>query len=229
MSSTAPAQAVRTRTKLEHSPFTLVAIACAGLSCTILTWFLLRRPPLDRHVKMWLLFGLGVFPLGAAGAANIQGYEATQKREFCGSCHVMTPYSSDSENKKSIGLASRHARNDSFGSQNCYSCHADYGMYGTVLTKMGGMRHVWLYYTEFSDMSLEEAKKNIHLVKPYANSTCMHCHSTELQGWLRVDEHKASVQDVREQRISCASPGCHGFAHPFSKPDAGALPAQLSP
>jgi len=214
---------------LEHSPFTLVAIACAGLSCTILTWFVLRRPPLDRHSKMWLLFGLGVFPIGAAGAANIQGYQATQKREFCGSCHVMTPYSNDSTNKASIGLASRHARNDSFGSQNCYSCHADYGMYGTVLTKMGGMRHVWLYYTEFSSMSLEEAKTKIHLVKPYDNSTCMHCHSTELQGWLRIAEHSASVQEVREQRISCASPGCHGFAHPFSKPDAGVLPAQLSP
>jgi nitrate/TMAO reductase-like tetraheme cytochrome c subunit len=178
---------------------------------------------------MWLLFGLGVFPIGAAGAANIQGYEATQKRHFCGSCHVMTPYSDDSANKASLGLASRHARNDAFGSQNCYSCHADYGMYGTVLTKMGGMRHVWLYYTEFHGMSLEEAREKIHLVKPYPNASCMHCHSTEAQGWLRVDEHRASLQDVRAQRMSCASPGCHGFAHPFSKADAGALPAELSP
>jgi nitrate/TMAO reductase-like tetraheme cytochrome c subunit len=213
---------------LEHSPFTLVALVCAGLACTILTWFVIRRPPLDRHAKVWLLFGLGVFPLGAAGAANIQGYEATQKREFCGSCHVMTPYSNDSANKASLGLASRHARNDFFGSQNCYSCHADYGMYGTVLTKMGGMRHVWLYYTEFHGMSLEEARAKIHLVKPYPNANCMHCHSTELQGWQRVPEHRSSLQDVRAQRMSCASPGCHGFAHPFSKPE-GALPAELSP
>jgi len=214
---------------LEHSPFTLVAIACAGLACTILTWFLVRRPPLDRNVKVWLLFGLGVFPLGAAAAANVQGYEATRKRVFCGSCHVMTPYTDDSANKASTGLASRHARNDYFGGENCYSCHADYGMYGTVLTKAGGMRHVWLYYTEYHDMSLEEARVKIHLVKPYPNANCMHCHSTELQGWQRVPEHRASVQDVRAQRISCASPGCHGFGHPFSKPNGGVVPAELSP
>lgn len=213
---------------MEHSPFTLAALVCVGLACTILTWFIIRRPPLDRYTKIWLLFGLGVFPIGAAGAANVEGYQATQKRAFCGSCHVMTPYSNDSANKESLGLASRHGRNAAFGTQNCYSCHADYGMYGTVLTKMGGMRHVWLYYTEFHGMSLEEAKAKIHLVKPYPNASCMHCHSTELQGWQRVPEHRSSMQDVRAQRISCASPGCHGFAHPFSKP-AGALPVELSP
>lgn len=216
---------------MEHSPFTLAAFACAGLSCTILTWFVLRRPPLDRAAKIWLLFGLGVLPLGAAGAANVQGYVATQQRQFCGSCHVMTPYSDDSANRASLGLASRHGRNDFFGAQNCYSCHADYGMYGTILTKMGGMRHVWLYYTEFHGMTLEEAREKIHIVKPYPNANCMHCHSTELQGWLGVAEHRASVEDVRAQRISCASPGCHGFAHPFSKgpADAAFVPAQLQP
>jgi hypothetical protein len=45
---------------------------------------------------------------------------------------------------------------------------------------------------------------------------------------IRVRQIVSSLQAVREQRISCASPGCHGFAHPFSKPE-GALPAQLSP
>jgi cytochrome c-type protein NapC len=192
----------------------------------ILTWFVVRRPALDRHAKLLLFFGLGVFPIGAAGAANVQGYQATQKRAFCGSCHVMKPYTEDSANKASLGLASRHGRNAFFGRENCYSCHEDYGMYGTVLTKLGGMRHVWLYYTEFSGMSLEEAKSKIHIRKPYPNSNCMECHSTELQGWMRTPEHRSSLDDVRAQKISCASPGCHGFAHPFSKP-AGALPAQL--
>ncbi|MDB4946950.1 MAG: hypothetical protein JWP97_6484 [Labilithrix sp.] len=214
---------------MEHSPITLAALVCAGLSCTIVTWFLLRRPRLDRHAKLLLLFGLGVFPIGAAGAANVQGYEATTKRTFCGSCHVMTPYSQDSENAQSTGLASRHARNEFFGDVNCYTCHADYGMYGTVLTKAGGMRHVWLYYTEFHGMSLEEAREKIHIRKPFPNANCMHCHSTELQGWQRVAEHRAVVQDVRAQRISCASPGCHGFAHPFSKANGTELPSELRP
>jgi nitrate/TMAO reductase-like tetraheme cytochrome c subunit len=199
------------------SPLTIVAVACAGSAALILIWFLVRRPTLDRAKKLWLLLGLGVFPIGAAGSANIEGYQATQKRQFCGSCHVMIPHASDSENKASQGLAARHARNDQFGDQNCYACHADYGMYGTVLTKMGGMRHVWLYYTEFKDQTLEEARKNIHLVKPYPNQNCMHCHSTQNELFNKVPDHKSSLEDVRAGRVSCASAGCHGYAHPTTK------------
>jgi nitrate/TMAO reductase-like tetraheme cytochrome c subunit len=213
---------------LHQSPLTLVAVALATIAAMILVWFLVRRPPLDRTTKMTMLLGLGVFPIGAAATTNIEGYKATQKREFCGSCHVMGPHKQDAENPASAGLASRHARNPFFGSENCYVCHADYGMFGTVLTKMGGMRHVWLYYTEFHSMPLEEAKTKVHLVKPFPNSNCMQCHSTKLQGWRGAPEHRASMEDAVAGRVSCASPGCHGYAHPITKPDDGKIPAQLT-
>lgn len=209
-------------------PLTIVASICAFSAAVILVAFIVRRPRLDAATRTILFFGMGAFPIGAAAAANIQGYEATQKREFCGSCHVMTPHAQDSVDQKSIGLAARHARNDFFGEKNCYTCHADYGMFGTVLTKIGGMRHVWLYYTEFSSMPLEEAREKIHLRKPYPNANCMECHSTHLQGWLAAPDHRSSLQDVRAGRISCASVGCHGVAHPTTKSNA-ALPAQLAP
>ena len=45
--------------------------------------------------------------LGAAGL--LAGYEATKSRHFCGSCHVMTPYSADSDDLHSTTLAARHA------------------------------------------------------------------------------------------------------------------------
>ena len=67
-------------------------------------------------------------------SGNIAGYEATKTRRFCGSCHVMTPYAKDSEDVASTSLAARHSRNDAFGAENCYACHADYGMFGTVTT-----------------------------------------------------------------------------------------------
>ncbi|HEY8074405.1 MAG TPA: NapC/NirT family cytochrome c, partial [Labilithrix sp.] len=183
---------------------------------------------LDRSTRVVLLLGLGVFPIAAAADANVQGYEETQAREFCGSCHVMGPYAEDSKDPSSKGLASRHARNPWFGAKSCYTCHADYGMYGTVLTKLGGMRHVWLYYTEFKDMPLDEAKQKIHIRKPFPNENCMQCHSTTLQGWSKSPEHRASLEDVRAGRVSCASAGCHGYGHPFSKPDGDKTPAQLS-
>jgi nitrate/TMAO reductase-like tetraheme cytochrome c subunit len=201
-------------------PLTIFALICAGIAATILVAYLVLQPHLVGATKLWLLLGLGVFPLGVAAAGNVQGFEATKERKFCGSCHVMIPHASDSEDPKSVSLASRHARNKLFGDANCYACHADYGMYGTILTKLGGMRHVWLYVTEFHSMPLEEAKKVIHLRKPFPNENCMQCHSTQLLVWQRVPDHRSSLEDVRTGRMSCASAGCHGYAHPSTKPAA---------
>jgi cytochrome c-type protein NapC len=204
---------------INPSPLTLLTLACAIAAAAIIIWYLIRQPHLVGATKVWLLLGLGVFPLGVAAAGNIQGFEATKERRFCGSCHVMIPHASDSNDLASTSLASRHARNHLFGETNCYSCHADYGMFGTVLTKLGGLRHVWLYVTEYRNTPLEEAKKTIHLVRPYPNDNCMQCHSTELPVWQRVPDHRSSLLDVRNQRVSCASAGCHGYAHPLTKPN----------
>jgi NapC/NirT cytochrome c family, N-terminal region len=200
------------------SPFTLVALACAAIAAAILVVYLARRPPLTGHTKVWLLLGLGVFPIGAALAGNVQGYQTTEKRTFCASCHVMAPETGDSDNPDGTSLSSRHGRNALFGSENCYVCHADYGMYGTVLTKIGGMKHVWMYYTQYRNVSAEEAKNTIRLYEPYPNTNCMQCHSTTLALWNAVPDHKAALDAVRAGSVSCASVGCHGYAHPNSRP-----------
>jgi len=201
------------------SPLAVLELACAGLSAVILVSYLAFHPPLVRATKLWLLLGLGVFPIGAAFAGNVQGFEATKQRSFCGSCHVMALHQQDSDDPASGSLAARHARNAMFGDVNCYVCHADYGMFGTVMTKAGGMRHVWLYLTEYRNTPLAEAKKTIRLRAPEAmNGNCMECHSTRDSIWLLVPDHKAALDDVRVGRVSCASEGCHGFAHPFFRP-----------
>lgn len=213
------------------NPFLSVALFCAIGAALIVLWFLLRRPALDRTTKIILLAGIGVLPLGTAMTGNVAGFEATKARRFCGSCHVMTPYRDDSENLQSTSLASRHARNHLFGEENCYACHADYGMFGTVVTKAGGMRHVYEYVFHFRNTSLEEARRTIHIRKPFQNSTCMHCHSTEGPSWNGIKEHASLLERVRDGTVSCASSGCHGPAHPFSKdpPPAATPPPAAAP
>jgi len=211
----------------EHNVLSVVAIVCAAVAAAILIYYLVRRPPLTRVTKVVLLLGLGAFPIAAAASANVQGYKATQHREFCGSCHVMIPHASDSENPKSTSLAAIHARNPFFGNDNCYTCHADYGLFGTVFTKLGGMRHVWLYATEFRHMSLEEARDKIHLLKPYPNVNCMQCHTTNAPLWNKVPDHASSRDAVIAEKIGCSSRGCHGYAHPITKPSttpSGGIP-----
>jgi hypothetical protein len=207
------------------SPLAVVELACAALSAIVLVAYLVLRPPLVRVTKIALLFGLGVFPIGAAFSGNVQGFEATRERVFCGSCHVMAMHAADSDDRASGSLASRHARNAMFGSENCYVCHANYGMFGTILTKAGGLRHVWLYLTEYRNTPLDEARKTIILRDPAAmNGNCMECHSTTDTLWLKVPSHFATVGDTRAGRLGCAGGGCHGLAHPFWIPDAGSKP-----
>jgi nitrate/TMAO reductase-like tetraheme cytochrome c subunit len=202
----------------EHNFLSVVAILCAVAAAVLLVAYLIRRPSLEhRATKLWLLAGLGVLPIGSAMSANVQGYKATQHREFCGSCHVMTPHASDAIDPRSNSLSAIHARNPFFGKDNCYTCHADYGMFGTFFTKLGGMRHVWLYATEFRSMSLDQAREKIHLRKPYPNNNCMQCHTTTAPAWSKLPDHASARQDVLAERIGCSSRGCHGFAHPLTK------------
>ena len=209
---------------LPTSPLALSALVCATAAAAILVAFLVRRPVLHGLTKVWLLLGLGVLPIAAATAGNLEGFHETKQRTFCGSCHVMTPQAADAMDPLSKTLASRHSRNKLFGNESCYMCHADYGMYGTVLTKMGGMRHVWLYYTQYRTMPLEESKKAIHLLAPYPNQNCMQCHSTENALFMRVPDHRSSLADVRDGKMSCASRGCHGTAHPVAPSEDGGAP-----
>lgn len=195
----------------------VLAVVCAALSLILLAWYWIRRPPLHGAVKVVLFAAIGVFPIGAAGSVNVATLEYSKKRSFCGSCHVMLPYTNDSADPLSTTLASTHARNELFGSENCYTCHADYGMFGTVMTKAGGLRHVWEYYTKFKDFSIEEALPQIHLYKPLTNATCTHCHSMTAPYWVQVAEHRSLGDTLASGQVACASAGCHGPSHPFSK------------
>jgi len=197
---------------------TLVALAAIVASAVILIVYLVKKPALDLKMKLWLLLGLGVFPFLGAATSTVAGMEATTEREFCGSCHVMGEHFADSSDPTSQSLAARHSRNPFFGGRSCYVCHADYGMYGYALTKAGGMRHVYEYNLGgYGQMTMEEAKKAIHLLKPFDNHNCRQCHTATLHDWSRVPEHESLKAELESNQVSCASAGCHGFAHPFFK------------
>src|SRR4051812_31541931 len=106
---------------------TYVALAAAAGAAVILIGYLIRRPALDRRVKLWLFAGLGPLPITAAMIGNVANFEVTKDREFCGRCHTMTHYAEDAADPKSGSLASIHSQNPYFGGQSCYVCHADYG------------------------------------------------------------------------------------------------------
>jgi cytochrome c-type protein NapC len=170
---------------------------------------------------MLLFFGFAVLPIGAGLSSNIAGFEHTRMRGFCGSCHVMEPFTDDASDPNSLSLPALHARNETFGTDNCYQCHSDYGMFGTVATKWGGLHHVWAYYIEgYADMPVEEALPQLELYRPFPNANCMRCHSTRIPSWLEVGEHRSLLEEIREGSAGCMGAGCHGPAHPYAGPDS---------
>ena len=199
------------------NPLAWFSIVTAVLAAVIALWFLIARPLLTIGVKIALFFGIAVLPISSATSGNLVGFSTSTERKFCASCHVMEPWTEDSADPTSSSLASVHARNGSFGKKSCYTCHTDYGMFGTVTTKLSGMNHLLVYFTAFSNTPIDEALRTIEIYKPFQNRACIQCHSTRTPAWDNVRDHRGATEEVRSGEVSCASEGCHGPAHPFSK------------
>jgi nitrate/TMAO reductase-like tetraheme cytochrome c subunit len=195
-----------------------ITVIAAGSAVAILGVYWLKRPPLSIAWRLLLFVAIAALPTLAAGTSTVSSLEKTTHREFCGSCHVMDAHFTDATDPQSQSLAARHTRNAMFGDKSCYKCHANYGMYGYVLTKLDGMGHVRHYYFgEYGDLTLDEAVKKIHIKKPFPNSTCLECHAGTGKLWQAVPDHRAAAEAALSGRVSCSSVGCHGAAHPFSK------------
>lgn len=200
------------------TPAGALAVGTAVLAAGVLLHYLVRRPSLTAGTRLQLLLGLAVFPFIAAVATTASGLERTTQRDFCGSCHVMTAHLNDVNDVNSLGLAARHSRNKLMGAHPCYTCHANYGMLGYPLTKLKGMSHVWNYYgMGYRNWELPRFLDEVRVAEPYPNQNCQQCHSGTLGSFLNVREHLAAQDDIAAGSISCASAGCHGVAHPFSK------------
>jgi cytochrome c-type protein NapC len=208
----------------------ILALTAAALAAVIIVVYLVKRPVLDLTAKLWLLVGLGGLPMITAATSTAAGMSHTTHRSFCGSCHVMGEHFADAGSPSSQSLAARHSRNPFFGDSSCYNCHADYGMFGYIMTKKAGMRHVYEYYFGgYRKMPLEEAKEKIHLLKPYDNTNCRQCHTTTVHDWRRVADHASLKAELDASKVSCASAGCHGYAHPFTKKNGASRAANGAP
>ena len=211
----------------------LAALVSAVIAIAILVWYLLARPSLGRSTKLVLLFGLGVMPMAVSLAGNISGFEYTLRRDFCGSCHVMLPYTEDAADPKSTSLAAVHSRNHAFGEESCYTCHADYQVFGAVTTKINGMKHLYMYISHYSNTGPRgEGGPPIHMYKQFKNSMCTRCHSTEAPRWAAVEDHAGMLEDIRKGDAKCLD--CHGgekihpraFAHGGNGKAPAAAPAE---
>ena len=188
-----------------------IAFALLNLVLLGLAWRSLTRAGITGTTRGWLLVAVALVPTMVAFLAFAHGLEGSSTVAACGSCHVMSRYVSDLQDVKSDTLAATHFKNRFILDKQCYTCHSDYGIAGTLTAKLAGLGHVWRNTTGAYELPLK-------IAHPYPNVRCLGCHGAS-QRFLNSEGHaKEDLPALMNGSTSCLD--CHGPAHPEQKKTA---------
>jgi cytochrome c-type protein NapC len=186
------------------------AVMFATLAMAIvIVALVVARPAITvtRGGKILAFLGLFIFPVftGLLGFENHM--ERSKETSFCVSCHIMEPYGRSLlvDNQSSIPAA--HFQNNRVPRDAaCYTCHTDYTLYtGGLKAKFRGLHHIYVQY-------IGTARKPIELYSPFNNRECLHCHMGA-RSFEQGVTHSALMDDIKQNRMSCVSSGCHDMVH----------------
>ncbi len=190
---------------MSHSLFFWVSVAAVAVTLIVLLleFFVIRRFSDSARPKLFLLAGVGIFPLLSLYLSNQTLMHQMKEEEFCGSCHVMTPFVEGLKAGESPALAALHVQHHWIREKSCYTCHTNYDILGGVDAKIRGLRHLYAYYTN------PEGKKP-KLYQPFSNLQCLTCH-TGAKSFEESPTHMGMMEEIRGDQFSCLD--CHGPAH----------------
>jgi len=154
-----------------------------------------------RHIG--LTMAIIVLPVLFSAVTAEVAFERSKSLEFCASCHVMTPYVEGLKEPGSELLAAKHYQNRRINHNQCYTCHADYDLFGPIEAKANGLKHMAHYY-------LGKPRK-IALYKPFPNSRCLQCHDGA-KSFVKAEAHNEIMAEIRSDAMKCVD--CHGPVHP---------------
>jgi nitrate/TMAO reductase-like tetraheme cytochrome c subunit len=178
------------------------ALAALDLVLLVIIWRMIRQRGVTRTSKALLLGAILVIPGVVVFLATAHGMHAIATVDACGSCHVMGGHVADLRNPESDSLAAVHYKNRYILEDQCYTCHSDYGVFGTLSAKLDGLGHV--YHNLAGNYP-----KPIKIRHPYSNVRCLSCHGGA-QNFLAKHE-KDQVSKLLTGTDSCLD--CHGPAH----------------
>lgn len=186
-----------------------VGLVVLDVALLLLAWSRLRVGD-SPSMWGWLLVAVGLVPTMVGFMTFSHGLETSATVSACASCHVMTPFVRDMQDVKSDTLAATHFKNRFIRENQCYACHSDYGLGGTIQAKLRGLGHVWSYTTGLYTLP-------IRIAEPYPNSRCLGCHG-ESQRFLNSPSKKDLLPELMSGKTSCLD--CHGPVHPEQKKEA---------
>jgi nitrate/TMAO reductase-like tetraheme cytochrome c subunit len=190
-----------------------LVFAVLNIVLILVVWRLIRRRGVTTVSKSLLFGSILVLPIIVTFLATAHGMQESMKTEACGACHVMDGHLTDLKNPKSDSLAAVHYKNRYIQENHCYTCHSDYGMYGTVGAKLDGLGHTVHNLTGHYELPLK-------IRNPYPNVRCLSCHGGAANFVAKHEQDQ--IANLLSGKDSCLD--CHGPAHaPETKqaPEAG--------
>jgi len=158
--------------------------------------------------KMLAFVAFCVLPVVCGSMAASTHIERSKQTKFCLSCHIMEPYGKSLYVDDPSYIPAAHFQNHRVPpDEACYTCHTDYGLYGGVRAKLGGLRHIYIQY-----FGTPPRPEDIQLYKPYNNRECLHCHAGA-RSFEGNAVHTAMRDQLISNEMSCISSGCHDTVH----------------
>lgn len=194
---------------------TTAVLAILILIVVVITLIFGRQRLSPPRVNFLRFVGLCALPIFLIVVGTFANFEGSKRVEFCQSCHTaMGKYVDDMQNPASETLAATHFKNRYIQSEQCYHCHADYGVHGAIGAKNRGLVH--LYYWVIGS-STAKGETPIQLYGHYANDLCLRCHAGGRK-FLDVEDHIDFQEDLMYKDPKTEEPGmscvdCHGPAH----------------
>ncbi len=130
-------------------PLETILIIILVLLSVLLIGVLVLRPEITatrggKIMAFLVLFALPLLCMGMGASSKLENSKSTR---FCLSCHIMQPYGKSLRLDDSQHLAAAHFQNHRVpADEACYTCHTNYAMFGGIKAKLGGLRHIYVYY-----------------------------------------------------------------------------------
>ena len=182
-----------------------LALVMAVSAVALIAWTLVahRGRLAGFRARLLLFIGVCCVPFPAMLMSTAVGLEQSKAIAFCDSCHLMRAFVADMKSPESRSLAALHFRNRYIQDEHCYSCHTDYGLFGTLEAKIGGMAHVW---SEFSGAGSGAVRPKTN----YRFTICLNCHGQSAK-FIQQKAHAGVVDKVVGGRSACTE--CHSRSH----------------
>ena len=145
---------------------TPLPVILIGLTIALIAVFVFR-PQITQTLagKIAAFLALFALPVLCAGMGASSELVHAKSTKFCLLCHIMKPYGQSLRVDDPTHLAAAHFQNHRVSPDDaCYTCHTNYAMFGGIKAKLGGLKHIYVYY-----LGTPPSPENIKLYEPYNN------------------------------------------------------------